>query len=49
MPDDRSDAGTERGDAASDDGSPLGDADAFLASITRDHDDGVAYVDAMAA
>ena len=49
MPDDRSDAGTERGDAASDDGSPLDDVNAFLASTTRDHDDGVDYVDAMTA
>ena len=35
--------------AASDDGSPLDDANEFLDSITRDHNDGVDYVDAMAA
>ena len=47
LPDDRSDAGTERGDAASDSGSPRDDVDDFLDSLTRDHDDGVDYVDAM--
>ena len=49
VPDDRSDAGTELGAAASDDGTPHGEMNDFLNSITRHHDDGVDYVDAMAA
>ena len=45
--DDLSDAGTELGAAADSDDSPSDGEDDLLASITRHHDDGVAYVDGM--